>query len=69
MIEECKQRPLVYNISIHPYVMGQPFRMTPLAAAFKHCVNHQFKDRVWLCTPGEIADYCYTLPAGTIPGG
>jgi len=50
-------------------VMGQPFRMTPLAAAFKHCVNHQFKDRVWLCTPGEIADYCYTLPAGTIPGG
>ena len=68
MIEECKRRPLVCNISIHPYVFGQPFRMQPLLAAFKHCVGHKLKDRVWFCRPCDIAEYCYTLPPGIVPG-
>lgn len=68
MIGECARRPLVCNISIHPYVFGQPFRMQPLLAAFKHCVEHKLRDRVWFCRPCDIADYCYTLPPGTIPG-
>ena len=59
---------LVYNISIHPYVCGQPFRLRRLRAALKHCVEHTFNDRLWFCRPGDIADYCYTLPPGTMPG-
>src|SRR5438046_9551761 len=36
MLEQCAKHPLVCNISIHPYVFGQPFRLRPLRAALKH---------------------------------
>ena len=68
LIEQCAKQPLVYNISLHPYVFGQPFRLRPLRAALRHCVEHPLHDRLWFCKPGDIADYCYKLPAGTIPG-
>ena len=69
MVEQSAKQPLVYNISIHPYVFGQPFRLRPLREALKHCVEHKLKDRVWFCKPRDIADYCYSLPEGTLPGG
>jgi polysaccharide deacetylase len=68
MIEQSVRHPLVYNISIHPYVFGQPFRLRVLRQALRHCVEHRHKDRVWFTKPGDIADYCYTLPEGIIPG-
>ena len=69
MIEQSAHEPLVYNLSIHPYVFGQPFRLRPLREAFRHCIEHKLKDRIWFCKPCDIADYCYSLPAGIIPGG
>jgi ankyrin repeat protein len=39
-----------------------------LRRALKHCVGHPQSDRVWWTRPGEIADFCYQLPPGTIPG-
>ena len=68
MIEQSVRHPLVYNLSIHPYVFGQPFRLHRLREALRHCVAHRYKERVWLTRPGDIADYCYTLPEGIIPG-
>jgi allantoinase len=69
MIEQCVKYPLVLNISLHPYVFGQPFRLRPLRAALRHCVEHERNDRIWFCRPGDVADYCYSLPPGIIPGG
>jgi hypothetical protein len=69
MIEECARRPLVLNVSVHPYVFGQPYRFRPLKLALKHMLAHKLADRMWLCKPCEIADYCYLLPPGIIPGG
>ena len=68
MIEQSAKYPLVCNLSIHPYVFGYPFRLRPLRTALKHCFGNKFIDRVWKCKPGDIADYCMTLPAGTVPG-
>jgi len=68
MIVQCAKEPLVCNISIHPYIFGQPFRLHPLRAALKHCLEHKLKDRLWLCKPADISDYCYSLPPGIIPG-
>jgi hypothetical protein len=56
------------TISLHPFVMGQPFRLPALRRALTHCVEHRNRDRVWWTTPGAVADACYALPAGTIPG-
>ena len=68
MIVQCEREPLVCNISIHPYIFGQPFRLHPLRAAFKHFVTHKLKDRVWWCKPEDISDYCHSLPPGIVPG-
>ena len=69
MVEQCRAQPLVMTLSLHPFVMGQPFRLPPLRKALKHCVEHPRRDRVWWTTPGAVADFCYALPAGIIPGG
>jgi allantoinase len=61
-------QPLVMTLSLHPFVVGQPFRLPPLRKALKHCVEHPKRDRVWWTTPGAVADVCYALPPGTIPG-
>lgn len=69
MIEQCVAHPLVMNVSIHPNIFGQPFRLRNLRLALRHCLEHPHKDRVWLARPGEVADYCLSLPPGIIPGG
>ena len=68
MIEQCAAQPLVMTLSLHPFVVGQPFRLPSLRKALRHCVEHAKKDRVWWTTPGQVADFCYGLPPGTIPG-
>jgi hypothetical protein len=49
------------NVSVHPYVFGQPFRLRLLRRALRHCLEHEQASRVWWCRPGEIADHCYSL--------
>jgi len=58
MIEQCERHPLVMNVSVHPYVFGQPFRIRQLRRALEHCLN---RETVWYCRPGEIAEHCYSL--------
>jgi allantoinase len=67
MIERCRERPLVYCLSLHPYVCGQPYRVRALRDAFKHITTHKLVDRVWFTRGDELADYCHSLPDGVIP--
>lgn len=69
MIEQCEEQPLVFPLSLHGFIVGQPFRLRPLRQALEHCVKHPKRDRVWFTRAGDIAEYCIKLPAGTIPGG
>ena len=68
MIVECARRPLVMNVSIHPYVFGQPYRLHPFRKALQHILGHAQRDRLWLCRPRDIAEHCMTLPPGVVPG-
>ena len=58
MLEQCARHPLVMNVSVHPYVFGQPFRIRQLRRALEHCLNRK---TVWYCRPGDIAEHCYSL--------
>ncbi len=69
MIEQSARHPLVMNVSIHPYVFGQPFRLRMLRQALRHCLQHPLKDRVWWTRPCDIADQCLGLPPELIPSG
>ncbi len=68
MIEQSAIHPLVMNVSIHPYVFGQPFRLRMLRQALKHCLHHALAERVWWTRPCDIADHCIAMPPGVIPG-
>jgi peptidoglycan/xylan/chitin deacetylase (PgdA/CDA1 family) len=51
LFEEGARIPRVLPIALHTFIVGQPFRMKHLAAAFAHIVGH---NGVWLTTAGEI---------------
>ena len=66
MLAQSARRPLVYSVVLHPFVIGQPFRLRAFRRAMDHILAH--RDDLWLTTPGGIADYCMGLPPGTVPG-
>jgi peptidoglycan/xylan/chitin deacetylase (PgdA/CDA1 family) len=66
MLELSAQQSLVFGVSLHTFVAGQPFRLRQIRRALKYVLNHpRFKD-VWVTTPGQIAQYATNLPSGTI---
>jgi allantoinase len=67
MLEQSQRQPLVFALSLHGFIVGQPFRLRPLRQAIRHCVEHPHKDRVWYTRAGNIAKYCFALPKGIIP--
>jgi allantoinase len=59
MLDQCEAQPLVMGIALHPYVVGQPYRLRHLRRALEHIVNR--RDRVWFTTPGRICGYVDAL--------
>jgi peptidoglycan/xylan/chitin deacetylase (PgdA/CDA1 family) len=66
LLEQSRKWPLVFSVSLHPFIVGQPFRLRPLRQAMRHIL--QQRDALWVTTPGEVARYCATLPQGVVPG-
>ena len=69
MLALSRQQPLVCGISLHTFIMGQPFRLAQLRAALEYVVGHKEAENVWFTRPGEIARHVAALPTGTVPGG
>lgn len=55
MLEQSVEQPLVMGIALHPYILGQPYRLRHLRRALAHIAHP--RDRVWLCRAGEIAGH------------
>jgi allantoinase len=53
MLHQSRKWPLVYTIVIHPFIIGQPFRLKALRRAFEHI--NKSRDSVWVATPGRVA--------------
>ena len=66
MLLQSRKYPLVFAVSVHPFIIGQPFRLHAFRGAVRHILEH--RDELWITTPGEIARHCAGLPNGTIPG-
>ena len=63
MLEQAHQpaepHGLVMGIALHPYIVGQPYRLRHLRRALRHIVAHATitaPGEVWITTPGAIAD-------------
>ena len=53
MLAQSEGQPLVMGIALHPYIVGQPYRLRHLRRALQHVVKNK---KAWLTTPGEIYD-------------
>ena len=61
MLAQSHGQPLVMGIALHPYIVGQPYRLRHLRRALEH-INRE--KRVWWTTPGSICEWVEKLGPG-----
>ncbi len=61
MLAAAEHVPLVMSVVVHTFISGAPFRLRALTRALDHIAAH--RDRVWITTPGAIAQYVQDNPA------
>ncbi|WP_368484306.1 polysaccharide deacetylase family protein [Pseudooceanicola sp. HF7] len=64
MLVQSRAQPLVMGIALHPYIIGQPFRLRHLRRALANLAAQ--RDRIWLTTAGEISALCHGALADRI---
>lgn len=61
MLAQSRDQSLVLGIALHPYIVGQPFRLRQLRRAFEHIAAK--RPEVWHTTAGAIAAHFATIAA------
>jgi peptidoglycan/xylan/chitin deacetylase (PgdA/CDA1 family) len=54
MQQQAALQPLVMGIALHPYIVGQPYRLRHLRRALQRIAQARDADKIWLTTPGQI---------------
>ena len=57
MLDQARAQPLVMGIALHPYIVGQPYRLRHLRRALERVAAARDAGRVWLATPGTICTH------------
>lgn len=65
MLTQSEQQPLVMGIALHPYLVGQPYRLRHLRRALAHIAAH--RDQIWLTRAGDIHAHCRDVIPDLIP--
>jgi allantoinase len=65
MLAQAELGPLVMGIALHPYIVGQPYRLRHLRRALSYIAAR--RSAIWLTRPGDIARHVMSLPDGVVP--
>ena len=67
LVDQSQHQPLVCGITVHTFIVGQPYRLRRFRQAMEHLVG---LPGVWLSTPGEIASHYagITAPEAALSG-
>jgi peptidoglycan/xylan/chitin deacetylase (PgdA/CDA1 family) len=57
MLEQSADQPLVMGVALHPYLVGQPYRLRRLRAALVEIADE--RERVWITPAREISRLCH----------
>jgi allantoinase len=55
MLLQSRKWSLVCTIVVHPFIIGQPFRLRALRRAFAHIAKS--REEIWITTPGAVAKH------------
>jgi allantoinase len=61
MLQQAQTQPLVMGIALHPYLVGQPYRLRHLRRALEHIARERERGSVWFTTPGAICRHVDSL--------
>ena len=61
MLEQSRQQSLVMGIALHPYIVGQPYRLRHLRRALQHIAAARDRGDIWFTTPGAICEHMQML--------
>lgn len=61
MLEQSRSQPLVMGVALHPYIVGQPYRLRHLRTALAHLAGLRDSGAVWFTTPGAICEHVASL--------
>lgn len=61
MLMQSRHQPLVMGIALHPYLVGQPYRLRHLRRALEHIAAARDRNEIWWTTPGAVCDYVDSL--------
>ena len=67
MLAQSRRQALVCPISLHPFIIGRPYRIRHLRRALQHILQH--RNEIWLTRPRDICAHVETLAPGVLPGG
>jgi allantoinase len=57
MLAQSAATPLVMGLALHPYIVGQPYRLRHLRRALQRLAQARDAGQVWFTTPGRIASF------------
>ena len=63
MLTQSQAQPLVMGLALHPYIVGQPYRLRHLREVLGHLARARDEGRVWFTTPGAIAHHMEAVAA------
>lgn len=55
---------LVMGIALHPYIVGQAYRLAHLRRALQHVAAARDRSELWVTTPGAILEHVLSLEGG-----
>jgi allantoinase len=65
MLRSSTKYPLVFNVAVHSFISGQPFRIAALRQIFDHVLSR--RDDLWIARPRDIAQFCQGLSGDILP--
>ncbi|WPB59425.1 polysaccharide deacetylase family protein [Xylophilus sp. GOD-11R] len=54
MLEQSREQPLVMGLALHPYIVGQPYRLRHLRRVLETFAAARDRGDIWMTTPGAI---------------
>lgn len=61
MLAQSERQPLVMGLALHPYIVGQPYRLRHLRRVLQVLAAARDEGRIWFTTPGAIAAHMQAL--------
>jgi hypothetical protein len=61
MLTQSQQQPLVMGIALHPYLVGQPYRLKHIRRALAYICQYRDRNEIWFTTAGDICKHMQWL--------